>query len=42
MGYKVLSDWTLNKLTKAEIIGMLRTAEHNYFAVEEKIKINLN
>lgn len=38
MSYKVLSDWTLNKLTKAEIIGMLRTAEHNYFAVEEKNK----
>lgn len=34
-GYKVKSDSYLMKMTKAEIIEELRTAEHNFFATEE-------
>lgn len=35
MGYKVYSDSYLMSLTKAEIIELLRVAEHNFFAMEE-------
>ncbi len=34
-GYKAKSDSYLMKMTKAEIIEELRTAEHNFFAMEE-------
>lgn len=34
-GYKAKSDSYLMKMTKAEIIGELRTAEHNFFVTEE-------
>ncbi|WP_298653033.1 hypothetical protein [uncultured Eubacterium sp.] len=34
-GYKAKSDSYLMKMTKAEIIEELRTAEHNFFATEE-------
>lgn len=33
--YKAKSDSYLMKMTKAEIIEELRTAEHNFFATEE-------
>lgn len=35
MGYKAKSDSYLMKMTKAEIIEELRTAEHNFFVTEE-------
>lgn len=37
MGYKVYSDGYLMSLTKAEIIELLRVAEHNFFATEEAL-----
>ena len=37
MGYKVYSDSYLTSLTKAEIIELLRTAEHNFFVTEEAL-----
>lgn len=37
MAYKVYSTTYLMKLTKAEIIDILRTAEHNYIATEEAL-----
>lgn len=37
MGYKVYSDSYLMSLTKAEIIELLRVAEHNFFAMEEAL-----
>lgn len=35
MEYKTYSDKYLMSLTKAQIIELLRTAEHNFFATEE-------
>lgn len=35
--YKAYSDSYLMSLTKAEIIELLRTAEHNFFATEEAL-----
>lgn len=35
MGYKTYSDSYLMSLTKAQIIELLRVAEHNFFATEE-------
>lgn len=37
MGYKAYSDTYLMSLTKAEIIELLRVAEHNFFATEEAL-----
>ena len=37
MGYKAYSDSYLMSLTKAEIIELLRTAEHNFCATEEAL-----
>lgn len=37
MGYKQYSDSYLMKLTKKELIEMLRVAEHNFFATEEAL-----
>ena len=37
MGYKAYSDSYLMFLTKAQIIGLLRVAEHNFFATEEAL-----
>ena len=37
MGYKAYSDSYLMSLTKAEIIELLRIAEHNFFATEEAL-----
>ena len=37
MGYKAYSDGYLMSLTKAEIIELLRVAEHNFFAMEEAL-----
>ena len=37
MGYKAYSDGYLISLTKAEIIELLRVAEHNFFATEEAL-----
>ena len=37
MGYKAYSDGYLMSLTKTEIIELLRTAEHNFFATEEAL-----
>ena len=37
MGYKAYSDNYLMSLTKAEIIELLRTAEHNFFVTEEAL-----
>ena len=37
MGYKAYSDSYLMSLTKAEIIELLRVAEHNFFAMEEAL-----
>lgn len=37
MGYKQYSDSYLMKLTKKELIEMLRVAEHNFFATEETL-----
>ena len=37
MGYKAYSDGYLMSLTKPQIIELLRTAEHNFFAVEEAL-----
>ena len=37
MGYKTYSDGYLMSLTKAEIIELLRVAEHNFFATEEAL-----
>lgn len=37
MPYKVYSTKYLMKLTKAEIIDILRTAEHNYLVTEEAL-----
>lgn len=37
MGYKVYSDSYLMSLTKAQIIELLRVAEHNFFATEEAL-----
>lgn len=38
MGYKQYSDSYLMKLTKKELIEMLRVAEHNFFATEEGLQ----
>lgn len=38
MGYKAYSDGYLMSLTKAEIIELLRVAEHNFFTTEEALK----
>lgn len=38
MGYKAYSDGYLMSLTKAEIIELLRVAEHNFFATEEGLQ----
>lgn len=35
MGYRAYSDSSLMSLTKAQIIELLRVAEHNFFATEE-------
>lgn len=37
MGYEAYSDSYLMSLTKAQIIELLRTAEHNFFATEEAL-----
>lgn len=37
MGYKAYSDSYLMSLTKAEIIELLRVAEHNFFSMEEAL-----
>lgn len=37
MAYKVYKTSYLMKLTKAELIDILRTAEHNYLATEEAL-----
>lgn len=37
MGYKAYSDSYLMSLTKAQIIELLRIAEHNFFATEEAL-----
>ena len=37
MGYKAYSDSYLMSLTKTQIIELLRTAEHNFFATEEAL-----
>lgn len=37
MGYKAYSDNYLMSLTKAQIIELLRVAEHNFFATEEAL-----
>lgn len=37
MGYKAYSDSHLMLLTKAQIIELLRVAEHNFFATEEAL-----
>ena len=37
MGYKVYSDNYLMSLTKAQIIDLLRTAEHNFLSTEEAL-----
>ena len=37
MGYKAYSDSDLMSLTKAQIIELLRVAEHNFFAAEEAL-----
>lgn len=37
MGYKAYSDSYLMSLTKPQIIELLRTAEHNFFATEEAL-----
>lgn len=37
MGYKSYSDSYLMSLTKAQIIELLRVAEHNFFATEEAL-----
>lgn len=37
MGYKAYSDGYLMSLTKAQIIELLRVAEHNFFATEEAL-----
>lgn len=37
MGYKAYSDSYLMSLTKAQIIELLRVAEHNFFATEEAL-----
>lgn len=37
MGYKAYSDNYLMSLTKAQIIELLRVAEHNYFVVKEAL-----
>lgn len=37
MGYKAYSDSYLMSLTKPQIIELLRTAEHNFFAAEEAL-----
>lgn len=37
MGYKSYSDSHLMSLTKEQIIELLRTAEHNFFATEEAL-----
>ena len=37
MGYKAYSDSYLMSLTKLQIVELLRTAEHNFFATEEAL-----
>lgn len=37
MAYKAYSDSYLMSLTKAQIIELLRVAEHNFFATEEAL-----
>ena len=37
MGYKAYSDSYLMSLTKAQVIELLRVAEHNFFATEEAL-----
>jgi hypothetical protein len=37
MGYKAYSDGYLMSLTKAQIIELLRVAEHNFLATEEAL-----
>lgn len=37
VGYKPYSDSHLMSLTKAQIIELLRVAEHNFFAAEEAL-----
>lgn len=37
MGYKAYSDSYLMSLTKAQIIELLRIAEHNFFSTEEAL-----
>lgn len=37
MGYKAYSDSYLMSLTKAQIIELLRVAEHNFFTTEEAL-----
>lgn len=34
-GYKPLSDSTLKRMTKDQLIGIIRCAEHNWACVEE-------
>ena len=38
MGYKAYSDSYLMSLTKAQVIELLRTAEHDFFTTEEALK----
>ena len=42
MGYKVYSDSYLMSLTKAQIIALLRVAEHNSLVTEEALNISAN
>ena len=38
MSYKIYKDSYLKSLTKDELIGLLRIAEHNYLATEEALQ----
>lgn len=42
MGYRAYSDSYLMSLTKAQIIELLRIAEHNFFATEEALNNSAN
>lgn len=42
MGYKVYSDSYLMSMTKAQIIALLRVAEHNSIVTEEALNISAN
>ena len=42
MPYKEYKTSYLMKLTKSELIGLLRTAVHNYLAIEESLNNSVN